>query len=668
MGNTSAISQVNIDSILQETRVFPPSPEFSSKAHIKSLEEYERIYKEAKDNPEKFWAGVAEELHWFKKWDKVLEWNAPWAKWFVGGQINLSYNCLDRHVQTWRRNKAAIIWEGEPGDTRTLTYQQLLTEVQKFANVLKGLGIKKGDRVAIYMGMVPELPVAMLACARIGAVHSVIFGGFSANAIVDRVTDQQAVAVITQDGGNRRGTEVKLKNTVDEALDRCPSVKHVVVLKRTGSQVTMQQGRDHWWHELMTSASDDCPAEHLDSEDPLYILYTSGTTGKPKGIVHTTGGYSVGTYITSKWVFDLKDEDVFWCTADIGWVTGHSYIVYGPLQNGATCVMYEGAPNFPELDRFWAVIERHKVNVFYTAPTAIRTFIKWGEEWPNRHKMDSLRLLGTVGEPINPEAWMWYREHIGGNRCPIVDTWWQTETGSIAISPLPGITSTTPGSATQAMPGYTVSLLDANANEIGVGGGLLAIMKPWPSMLRTIWGDDERYVQTYFSKWPGRPDLYFPGDGAKRDADGYFWILGRVDDVLNVAGHRIGTMEVESALVEHPAVAEAAVVGKTHALKGQALAAFVTLREGKRPSLELRDELRQFVADKIGALARPDEILFSADLPKTRSGKIMRRLLRDIAENRALGDTTTLADQGVVANLTGEWQAAIARAAAEDEE
>ena len=650
MGNTSAISQVNIDSILQETRVFPPSPEFSSKAHIKSLEEYERIYKEAKDNPEKFWAGVAEELHWFKKWDKVLEWNAPWAKWFVGGQINLSYNCLDRHVQTWRRNKAAIIWEGEPGDTRTLTYQQLLTEVKKFANVLKGLGIKKGDRVAIYMGMVPELPVAMLACARIGAVHSVIFGGFSANAIVDRVTDQQAVVVITQDGGNRRGTEVKLKNTVDEALDRCPSVKHVVVLKRTGSQVTMQQGRDHWWHELMTSASDDCPAEHLDSEDPLYILYTSGTTGKPKGIVHTTGGYSVGTYITSKWVFDLKDEDVFWCTADIGWVTGHSYIVYGPLQNGATCVMYEGAPNFPELDRFWAVIERHKVNVFYTAPTAIRTFIKWGEEWPNRHKMDSLRLLGTVGEPINPEAWMWYREVIGKNRCPIVDTWWQTETGAIMISPLPGAIPTKPGSGTKPFPGIVAEVVTRSGERVPLGsGGYLVIKQPWPSMLRTIYGDPDRYVKQYWSDIPG---VYFTGDGAREDKDGYFWVMGRVDDVLNVSGHRLSTMEIESALVAHDKVAEAAVVGRPDDLKGQAVCAFVTLESGFVPSKETKEELRAWVAKEIGSMAKPDDIRFTDQLPKTRSGKIMRRLLRELATSGDVkGDTTTLEDFNVISKL-----------------
>ena len=650
MANTPVTSQVNIDSILQESRVFPPAAEFAAKAHIKSLEEYERIYNEAKADPEKFWGGVAEQLHWFKKWDKVLEWNAPWAKWFVGGQINLSYNCLDRHVQSWRRNKAALIWEGEPGDTRTLTYQQLLIEVQKFANVLKGLGIKKGDRVAIYMGMVPELPVAMLACARIGAVHSVIFGGFSANAIVDRVTDQHAVAVITQDGGHRRGTEVKLKNTVDEALHRCPSVKHVVVVKRTGSAVTMEEGRDRWWHELMASASDDCPAEHLDAEDPLYILYTSGTTGKPKGIVHTTGGYSVGTYITSKWVFDLKDEDVFWCTADIGWVTGHSYIVYGPLQNGATCVMYEGAPNFPELDRFWAIIDKHKVNVFYTAPTAIRTFIKWGEEWPNRHKMDSLRLLGTVGEPINPEAWMWYREVIGKNRCPIVDTWWQTETGAIMITPLPGAIPTKPGSGTKPFPGIIAEVVTRSGERVPLGsGGYLVIKKPWPSMLRTIYGDPDRYVKQYWSDIPG---VYFTGDGAREDKDGYFWVMGRVDDVLNVSGHRLSTMEIESALVAHDKVAEAAVVGRPDDLKGQAVCAFVTLEGGYVPSKDMKDELRAWVAKEIGSMAKPDDIRFTDQLPKTRSGKIMRRLLRELATNGEVkGDTTTLEDFNVIAKL-----------------
>ena len=650
MVNTPTVSQVNIDSTLQETRVFPPSPEFSSKSHIKSLEEYDRIYNEAKADPEKFWGGIAEQLHWFKKWDKVLEWNAPWAKWFVGGEINLSYNCLDRHVQTWRRNKAAIIWEGEPGDTRTLTYQQLLTEVQKFSNVLKGLGIKKGDRVAIYMGMVPELPVAMLACARIGAVHSVVFGGFSANAIVDRVIDQRAVAVITQDGGNRRGTEVKLKNTVDEALGRCPTVKQVVVVKRTGSDVTMQEGRDHWYHELMAKASDDCPAEHLDSEHPLYILYTSGTTGKPKGIVHTTGGYSVGTYITAKWVFDLKDEDVFWCTADIGWVTGHSYIVYGPLQNGATCVMYEGAPNFPELDRFWAIIDKHKVNVFYTAPTAIRTFIKWGEEWPKRHKMDSLRLLGTVGEPINPEAWMWYHDVIGGKRCPIVDTWWQTETGMIMITPLPGAIPAKPGSGTKPFPGIVAEVVTRSGERVPLGsGGYLVVKKPWPSMLRTIYGDPDRYVKQYWSDIPG---VYFTGDGAREDKDGYFWVMGRVDDVLNVSGHRLSTMEIESALVAHDKVAEAAVVGRPDDLKGQAVCAFVTLQSGHVPSKDMKEELRAWVAKEIGSMAKPDDIRFTDQLPKTRSGKIMRRLLRELATNGEVkGDTTTLEDFNVIAKL-----------------
>ena len=650
MGNTPAMSQVNIDSILQESRVFPPSQEFSAKAHIKSLEEYERVYKEAKENPEKFWAGIADQLHWFKKWDKVLEWKAPWAKWFVGGQINLSYNCLDRHVQTWRRNKAALIWEGEPGDTKTLTYQQLLIEVQKFANVLKSRGVQKGERVAIYMGMVPELPIAMLACARIGAVHSVIFGGFSANAIVDRVTDQHAVAVITQDGGFRRGSEVKLKHTVDEALHRCPSVKNVVVVKRSGSHVTMEQGRDHWYHDLMASASDDCPAAHLDSEDPLYILYTSGTTGKPKGIVHTTGGYSVMTYITSKWVFDLKDEDVFWCTADIGWVTGHSYIVYGPLQNGATCVMYEGAPNYPELDRFWAIIDKHKVNVFYTAPTAIRTFIKWGEEWPKRHKMDSLRLLGTVGEPINPEAWMWYREVIGHNKCPIVDTWWQTETGAIMITPLPGAIPTKPGSGTKPFPGIIAEVVTRSGERVPLGsGGYLVIKQPWPSMLRTIWGDPDRYVKQYWSDIPG---VYFTGDGAREDKDGYFWVMGRVDDVLNVSGHRLSTMEIESALVAHDKVAEAAVVGRPDDLKGQAVCAFVTLESGHVPSPQMKDELRAWVAKEIGAMAKPDDIRFTDSLPKTRSGKIMRRLLRELATSGDVkGDTTTLEDFNVIAKL-----------------
>lgn len=650
MSDSTATQHVNIDSTLQETRVFEPSPEFSKHAHIKGKEEYERIFAEAKADPEKFWASIAKELHWFKPWDKVLEWEAPWAKWFVGGQINLSYNCLDRHVQTWRRNKAAIIWEGEPGEVRTYTYQQLLLEVERFSNVLKNLGIKKGDRIAIYMGMVPELAIAMLACARIGAVHSVIFGGFSANAIVDRVNDQQSVALITQDSSFRRGAQVPLKATVDEALKSCPGVKNVIVYKRSGCDVTMQEGRDHWWHELSAKAEQHCPAVPLDSEDPLYILYTSGSTGKPKGIVHTTGGYSVGTYITTKWVFDLNDDDVYWCTADIGWVTGHSYIVYGPLQNGATALMYEGAPNHPDLDRFWALIAKHKVNVFYTAPTAIRTFIKWGEQYPNRHDLSSLRLLGSVGEPINPEAWMWYREVIGKNKCPIVDTWWQTETGAIMITPLPGAIATKPGSATRPFPGIIAEVVTRSGERVPLGsGGYLVIKKPWPSMLRTIYGDPDRYVKQYWSDIPG---VYFTGDGAREDKDGYFWVMGRVDDVLNVSGHRLSTMEIESALVAHDKVAEAAVVGRPDEIKGQAVSAFVTLESGHKPSPALKDELRAWVAKEIGSMAKPDDIRFTDALPKTRSGKIMRRLLRELATNGEVkGDTTTLEDFTIIAKL-----------------
>jgi acetyl-CoA synthetase len=652
MAQETAINpeDTNIQSTLQEQRKFEPPEEFRKKAHIKSLEEYERLYKESVEQPEKFWGNAAKELHWFKPWDKVLEWNAPWAKWFEGGHINLAYNCLDRHVQSSRANKTALLWEGEPGDLRTLTYAQLLTEVKKFSNVLLSLGIKKGDRVAIYMGMTPELPIAMLACARIGAPHSIIFGGFSANSLVDRINDAQAVAVITQDGSHRRGSEVKLKATVDEAVVNTPSIKHVIVYKRTGSAVEMKQGRDYWWHELMAKASDQHEAEPLDSEHPLYILYTSGTTGKPKGVVHTTAGYAVGTYLTTKYVFDLREEDVYWCTADIGWVTGHSYIVYGPLQNGATVVMYEGAPNFPEPDRFWSIIDRHKVTVFYTAPTAIRTFIKWGDSWPNKHKMDSLRLLGTVGEPINPEAWMWYRETIGHNRCPIVDTWWQTETGMIMITPIPGAIATTPGSATKPFFGVVPEVVTLDGKPVPLGsGGYLVIRKPWPSMLRTVWGDPERYKSQYWSQIPGS---YFTGDGARRDKDGYYWIMGRVDDVINVSGHRLSTMEVESALVAHPKVAEAACVGRPDEIKGQAISAFVTLEHGNMPSDELKKELRDWVVKEIGALARPDEIRFTDVLPKTRSGKIMRRLLRELATNGEVkGDVTTLEDFSVIAKL-----------------
>jgi acetyl-CoA synthetase len=646
----TTITQVNIDSVLDEQRSFEPSAEFSQKAQIKSLAEYEALYKESIEQPEKFWARAAEGLHWFKKWDKVLEWNVPWAKWFVGGQINLSYNCLDRHVQTSRKNKAALIWESEPGEVRTYTYQQLWREVQKFANVLKNLGIQKGDRVVIYMGMTPELPIAMLACARIGAPHSIVFGGFSANALVDRIHDSQAVAVITQDGSYRRGAEVKLFPAVEEALKSCPSVKHVVIYKRTGTAINTTSGRDHWWHELMAKASDECPAEPLDAEHPLYILYTSGTTGKPKGIVHTTGGYSVGTYLTTKYVFDLREDDTYWCTADIGWVTGHSYIVYGPLQCGATSLMYEGAPNFPEPDRFWSIIDRHQVNVFYTAPTAIRTFAKWGDEWPKKHKMESLRLLGTVGEPINPEAWMWYREVIGHNRCPIVDTWWQTETGCIMITPLPGAIATKPGSATRPFFGVVPEIVTMEGKPVPLGsGGYLVIKRPWPAMLRTIYGDPDRYVQQYWSQIPG---AYFTGDGARKDKDGYFWIMGRVDDVLNVSGHRLSTMEVESALVAHEKVAEAAVVGRPDDIKGQAISAFVTLEHGVTPTDALKEELKKWVAKQIGSLAKPDDIRFTDSLPKTRSGKIMRRLLRELASSGEVkGDTTTLEDFGVIAKL-----------------
>jgi acetyl-CoA synthetase len=647
------MAQADIESVLKEERVFQPPKEFSAQAHIKSFAEYEQLYKQAQDDPEGFWASMAKELDWFKPWDKVLEWDPPFAKWFTGGRTNIAHNCLDRHLTTARKNKAAIIWEGEPGDERILTYQTLHREVCKFANVLKGIGVKTGDRVAIYMPMVPELPIAMLACARIGATHSVVFGGFSAEALRDRINDAQAKVVVTADGGYRRGGEIPLKKAVDEAVQQTPSIESVIVYRRTGSQVHMESGRDHWWHELMANASEECPAEALDAEHPLYILYTSGTTGRPKGIVHTTGGYMLGTYLTTKWVFDLKEEDTYWCTADIGWVTGHSYIVYGPLANGATSVMYEGAPNWPEWDRLWRIVDKYQVNVFYTAPTAIRAFIKAGEQWPRKHKLTSLRLLGTVGEPINPEAWMWYHRVIGKERCPIVDTWWQTETGAIMITPLPGATPTKPGSATRPLPGIVADVVTRDGQSVPANtGGYLVIKRPWPSMLRTIYGDPERYTRQY---WSEIANVYFTGDGARRDEDGYFWIMGRVDDVVNVSGHRLGTMEVESALVSHPSVAEAAVVGRPDDIKGQAIAAFVTLESGRAASDDLKQELRQHVAKEIGAFARPDDIRFTDALPKTRSGKIMRRLLREIASgDEVRGDVTTLEDLSILAKLREE--------------
>jgi len=647
-------SQENITSVMDEKRVFQPNKEFTKSANIKSMAQYKKMYKESILNPEKFWGDVAGELHWFKYWTKVKQWNPPHAKWYIGGKTNLSYNCLDRHLTTWRRNKAAIIWEGEPGETRILTYQVMYREVCKFANVLKQLGIGKGDRVAVYMGMVPELAIAILACARVGAVHTVVFGGFSSEALKDRINDAQAKLVITQDAALRRGNLVYLKPAVDKALEGTPTIENVVVYRRIpDSNISMYPGRDHWWHEIMQSVNDDNQAVPLDSEHPLFILYTSGTTGKPKGILHTTAGYMVNTYLTSKLVFDLKDEDIYWCTADIGWVTGHSYVVYGPMLNGATSVMYEGAPNHPEPDRFWRIIDKYKINIFYTAPTAIRAFIRWGEQWVLKHNLSSLRLLGTVGEPINPEAWMWYHKIIGKGKCPIVDTWWQTETGSIMISPLPGITPTKPGSCTLPMFGVLPEVVDRKGKPVPPGsGGFLIIKDTWPSMLRTIYGDNQRFKKQYFSDYKG---YYFTGDGARKDKDGYFWVMGRVDDVINVSGHRLGTAEIESALVSHRDVAEAAVVARPDEIKGSAIVAFVTLENTKMPSLLLKEELRNHVAQEIGHIAKPDEIRFSEGLPKTRSGKIMRRLLREIATSGfVIGDTTTLEDFSVLEQLRSD--------------
>ena len=641
----------NIESHLIEKRVFKPSKDFAKKARIKSLAQYRRMYRESIRQPAKFWGREASELVWRAPWKKVLHWKAPFAKWFVGGKLNISENCLDRHLTGPRRNKAAILWEGEPGDKRALTYQQLHHEVCRFANVLKRNKIKKGDRIIIYLPNIPEAAIAMLACARIGAAHSVIFGGFSAVSIRDRIIDSGAVALVTADGSYRRGAIVPLKKNVDEALSGNTSIKRVIVFRRVGNDIHMEEGRDVWWHRELEYVNADCPPVSLDSEHPLYLLYTSGSTGKPKGILHTTGGYLVGVYSTMKYIFDIRDEDIFWCTADVGWVTGHSYIVYGPLANGATVVMYEGAPNWPEPDRFWKIIEDYRINILYTAPTAIRAFVRWGDHWVAKHDLSSLRLLGTVGEPINPEAWMWYHKNIGGGRCPIVDTWWQTETGSIMITPLPGAIPTKPGSATLPFFGVDPPGVAEKGDEVGSNiGGKLIIRRPWPAMLRTIYGDKKRYKQQYWSEFKGN---YLTGDGARRDEDGYFWIVGRIDDVLNVAGHRLGTSEIESALVSHPRVAEAAVVGRPDELKGQGVVAFVKLKTGVDAPRGLKVELRDHVGAHIGAIAKPDEVRFAEALPKTRSGKIMRRLLKEIASGkRVTGDTTTLEDFSVLARLS----------------
>ncbi|WP_417390602.1 acetate--CoA ligase [Gimesia sp.] len=640
----------NIESVLQETRSFPPPAEFVEQANISSMEEYQQLWNRAKDDPAGFWGDLAQDLEWSQPYESVIEGEMPETKWFKGGKINASVNCIDRHLDSWRKNKAAIIWEGEPGDTRVLRYQDLYREVCKFANCLKKLGVETGDRVTLYMPMVPELAIAMLACSRIGATHSIIFGGFSADAIADRNNDAQAKLVITADGGWRRGKNIPLKEAVDQSMEKSPSVEKVVVYRRTGCEVDMVPDRDYWWHDLMDDASPECDPVELDSDHPLFILYTSGSTGKPKGVQHSTGGYLLGAKMTSEWVFDLKEDDTYWCTADIGWITGHSYIVYGPLANGATTVMYEGAPNWPDEGRFWEIVEKYQVNIFYTAPTAIRAFIKWGDEWPNKYDLSSLRLLGTVGEPINPEAWMWYHRVIGQERCPIVDTWWQTETGGIMMSPLPGVTATKPGSCTTPLPGVVPDIVSADGESLGDNqGGLLVMRQPWPHMLRTLYGDHDRFKEVYFSTIPG---CYLAGDSARRDEDGYYWIMGRIDDVINVSGHRLSTMEVESALVSHPKVAEAAVVGFPHELKGEGICCFVSLKSDESPD-ELKEELKQHVRTQIGVVATPDQIRFAAALPKTRSGKIMRRLLRDIAAGReSTGDTTTLEDFTVIANLS----------------
>ncbi len=637
---------------MSEIRVVPPSPEFASRAHVPSMDARNALYAEAEHHPGEFWGKLAEtEIHWFQKWTSVFDWHPPNVRWFVGATTNASYNCLDRHLTTHRKNKVAILWEGEPGDQRMISYAELHRLVCRFANVLKARGLKTGDRAIIYMPMVPELPVAVLACARLGIIHSVVFGGFAAEALKTRIQDLEAQVVITSDGGWRRGKEIKLKPTVDEAVAECPTIKDVIVLRRTGSAVTMEAGRDHWWHELEEGISEVCPAVELDSETPLFVLYTSGTTGKPKGIVHTTGGYLLQATMTMKWVFDLRDEDTYWCTADIGWVTGHTYIVYGPLSAGATSVMYEGAPDTPAPDRFWRIIEKYKVNIFYTSPTAIRSFVKQGDHWPNGHDLSSLRLLGSVGEPINPAAWDWYYKVIGGERCPIVDTWWQTETGSIMISAMPGAVPLKPGSGTLPLPGILPDVVDLKGNPVGDNReGYLILRQPWPSMLRTLWKDPARYEEAYWSKLPGR---YFTGDAARRDEDGYYWVLGRVDDVMNVSGHRLSTMELESALVRHPAVAEAAVVGKPHEITGQSVAAFVTLKAGEWDQAQLMDDLKKWVGHEIGPFARPEQIRFTDALPKTRSGKIMRRLLREIVMGNAVtGDVTTLEDLTVLSKLS----------------